>query len=145
MTRRQALGLVLIALLLFSGRVIRQHLLVASGDRWRDRLWLDSLLPPVPPAGEADPPPLVLTGPIDINHCSAETLQALPGVGPVLTERLMAARAAGVQFACPDDLQMVKGIGPKLAARLRDHLLWPEQIPLTDSPPTAFAPGDSTP
>jgi len=145
MTRRQAWGLLLIAILFCCGRAIREHLLLASGDHWRDPLWLDSLLPPVPPAEEADPPPLVLAGRIDINHCSAETLQALPGIGPVLTERLLAARAAGVQFACPEDLQKVKGIGPKLAARLRDHLTWPAEIPLTDSPPTASAPGDSAP
>lgn len=73
--------------------------------------------PPPPPARRSAPKKR-LDAPLPINTCAAESLVLLPGVGPVLAERIARARAEGLRFGGPDDLRKVKGIGPKLAARL---------------------------
>ncbi len=137
MTRRQAYGLLLVALLLAGGRLVRQHLLLAGDTAWRDQLWLDGLLPLLPEEAAEEALPWKLTTPVNINRCAPETLLALPGVGPVLAERILSLRMDGVQFASPDELQMVKGIGPKLAARLAPYLCWPADTTLTSLPATS--------
>ncbi len=68
----------------------------------------------VPPAATAAP-----AGPIDINRADAPTLATLPGIGPVLAERIVAYRAAHGVFASIDAIQDVPGIGPKLFAGLQ--------------------------
>ena len=51
--------------------------------------------------------------PININTASAEELAFLPGVGPVLAERIVAWRENnGGSFASAADLLNVEGIGP---------------------------------
>jgi DNA uptake protein ComE-like DNA-binding protein len=61
-------------------------------------------------------PALRLLGlPVDVNHGSVEDLEALPGIGPKLAERLVRARP----FAFKDDLQRVPGIGKKRWAQLQ--------------------------
>ena len=52
---------------------------------------------------------------VDVNHGSVEDLEALPGIGPKLAERIQAARP----FATPADLQRVSGIGKKRWAQLQ--------------------------
>lgn len=55
---------------------------------------------------------------IDINRADLDELRSLPGIGPVLAERIVAGRP----FAGADDLLRVRGIGPKTVARLRPRL-----------------------
>jgi len=57
--------------------------------------------------------------PVDINAASAEELQRLPGIGPVIAERIVAWRREHGRFHSPDDLARVPGIGPRTAERLR--------------------------
>ncbi len=52
---------------------------------------------------------------LDANTASSEQLLALPGIGPVLAGRIMAARP----FTSADDLRSVKGIGPKKYEEIR--------------------------
>jgi competence protein ComEA len=59
---------------------------------------------------------------VDINSADAATLEALPGVGPVLAARIVAHRDSAGHFASPDDLLAVRGIGPSTLARFR-HLV----------------------
>jgi DNA uptake protein ComE-like DNA-binding protein len=59
-----------------------------------------------------------LTAPLRINRCSPDSLQLLPGVGPVLAARIDEARRGGIIFRGPADLLAVKGIGPAALARL---------------------------
>ena len=55
--------------------------------------------------------------PLDLNAATEEELTALPGIGEVLAQRLVAHRAAKGPFKTLEELTEVPGIGPaKLAA-----------------------------
>ncbi len=60
-----------------------------------------------------------LPSPLNVNTANAEALQALPGIGPALAERIVADREAHGLFRTPEDLQRVPGIGPKRWERIR--------------------------
>jgi competence protein ComEA len=55
---------------------------------------------------------------VDVNAASAGEIEALPSVGRVLAERIVAERANG-PFADADDLRRVSGVGRTTLARLR--------------------------
>lgn len=63
--------------------------------------------------------------PLDPNTASLDSLQLLPGVGPVLAARIVAAREGGAVFRQGADLLAIKGIGPASLARLAPHLRFP--------------------
>lgn len=119
--KRQVAGLLLVLVVLLSGRVLHSRLLVGSDGRWREHLWLDAVVAAEEPAARATARPQ-LTTPLPINSCGADSLLLLPGVGPVLAARIDEARRGGLIFRNDSDLQTVKGIGPRLAAKL-DTLL----------------------
>ena len=56
---------------------------------------------------------------IDLNRADAATLESLPGIGPVLAERIITWRDANGPFPNVDVLGEVSGIGPALMERLR--------------------------
>ena len=99
--------------------MVRRYLLLGTDGAWRDELWLDELLADGT-GGSAEPEPArpVLTSPLPVNTCSVDSLTLLPGVGPVLAERIAGDRAAAGPYRRPGDLRRVRGIGPVLAARL---------------------------
>lgn len=59
-------------------------------------------------------------GLIDINRADATELQRLPGVGPVLAERIIVHRDAVGRFEAVEDLLDVPGIGETRLASIRD-------------------------
>lgn len=59
-------------------------------------------------------------GPVDLNAADAATLDGLPGIGPVLAERIVAWRDANGRFTSVDELGEVSGIGPATLTDLRD-------------------------
>ncbi|HEY6744479.1 MAG TPA: ComEA family DNA-binding protein [Mycobacteriales bacterium] len=60
------------------------------------------------------------TGPVDLNAATLAELDTLPGVGPVLAQRILDWRTAHGQFASVDQLADVPGIGESRMAQLRD-------------------------
>lgn len=55
---------------------------------------------------------------MDVNRADAARLAELPGIGPVIAERIVAARREQ-PFASVEDLARVHGIGPATVARLK--------------------------
>lgn len=64
-----------------------------------------------------------LIGVINPNIATEAQLLGLPGVGPALCARLVAARAER-PFRNLEDLDRVKGIGPAKLEKLRPHLIF---------------------
>jgi competence protein ComEA len=60
--------------------------------------------------------------PVDINQAGVADLQALPGVGPALAERIVAYREAQGPFQSVDQLAEVKGIGAKKLETIRANV-----------------------
>ena len=56
---------------------------------------------------------------IDLNSADASALDTLPGVGPVLAQRILDWRAQHGRFSSVDELGEVTGIGDKLLAQIR--------------------------
>ena len=73
---------------------------------------------------------LLLGLPLDVNAATASELTLLPGIGPVLAQRIVAARNERGAFRELDDLLAVPGLGPKSLNRLKS---W---IRLGGRPPT---------
>ena len=59
---------------------------------------------------------------VDINRASVQELQALPGIGPVLAERIVRSRSEDGPFRVAADLLRVSGIGPAVFARLESQV-----------------------
>lgn len=56
---------------------------------------------------------------VDINSADRSELEALPGIGPVLAQRIVDYRQRFGPFRSPDQLAQVPGIGPKRLTALR--------------------------
>lgn len=59
---------------------------------------------------------------VDLNVGDVTALDALPGVGPVLAQRIVDWRTAHGRFTSIDELDEVSGIGAKLLAEIRPHV-----------------------
>jgi competence protein ComEA len=57
-------------------------------------------------------------GLVDLNTAGVSELDALPGIGPVLAQRIVDHRSAQGPFTSVDQLDDVPGIGPAIAAEL---------------------------
>jgi competence protein ComEA len=89
----------------------------------------------VPKPGEAPPPAPPgpsgssggggaggTSGPVNLNTASAGALEELPGVGPVLAQRIVDWRTEHGRFTSVDELGEVSGIGEKMFAQLQDKV-----------------------
>lgn len=85
-------------------------------------------LAPTPHSGGASPPrPLKLSereaqrdGRLDLNRATLAELQQLPGIGPVLAQRIVETRERQGRFTSPEDLRQVPGIGAKKFEAIRN-------------------------
>jgi len=59
---------------------------------------------------------------VDLNAATVEQLDVLPGVGPVLAQRIVDWRTTHGRFASVDELGRVGGIGPKKLGDIRPHV-----------------------
>ena len=64
---------------------------------------------------ESPPYPMV-----DLNTATAADLDALPGIGPVLAQRIVDHREQNGRFTSVEQLDDVPGIGPSTYAELAD-------------------------
>lgn len=71
------------------------------------------------PAGGAGGPGGPAGAPIDLNTATLQQLDGLPGVGPVLAQRIIDWRTEHGRFATVDELTEVSGIGERTLADLR--------------------------
>lgn len=69
------------------------------------------------PARRSDP--VAAFSPLDVNRATEPELARLPGVGPALASRIVAARP----FADVDELRRVKGVRRATLERLRPHVI----------------------
>jgi competence protein ComEA len=76
-----------------------------------------------PSPGKSGPAKPTPGGKIDINRASAQELEALPGIGPVLAQRIVTYRQEHGPFASVEDLKLVSGIGDAIFARVRDFIV----------------------
>jgi len=64
-----------------------------------------------------------ITEPIDLNSASQAELMAIKGIGPVLSERIIAYRKAHGGFSSVDELIHIKGIGPVTLENIRPYVV----------------------
>lgn len=60
---------------------------------------------------------------IDLNMAGFYDLQSLPGIGPVIAERIVAYRDSVGEFTAAEDLLKVSGIGPAKLKKLKDRVI----------------------
>ena len=60
---------------------------------------------------------------LDLNRASAEELQEISGIGPVLSEAIVAWREENGPFVREEDLLQIPGIGEKTVAALRGSVI----------------------
>lgn len=62
-----------------------------------------------------------VTFPVNINTASKKELDALPGIGETLAQRIIEYRSANGPFSSVDELTKVKGIGAKTLEKLKPY------------------------
>jgi len=70
------------------------------------------------PAGKGSAGVGAAGGLVDLNTADASALDSLPGVGPVLSQRILDWRTEHGRFSSVDELGEVSGIGDKLLAQI---------------------------
>jgi len=65
-------------------------------------------------AGSSTEPTVSAEQLIDINRATVEDLQRLPGVGPILAQRIVSYRETHGPFQRPEQLAEVPGISPRM-------------------------------
>jgi competence protein ComEA len=77
-------------------------------------------VPTAPGAGGASPPPDGSGGLLNLNTATVSDLDGLPGIGPVLAQRIVDHRTSAGPFTSVEELDDVPGIGPTIANELAD-------------------------
>jgi competence protein ComEA len=85
-----------------------------------------------PSTADATPAPNApsAAAPINVNAAAQPALEALPGIGPALSERIIEYRSNRRPFQRVEELRRVRGIGPKTLADLRPMI----RVSASDAP-----------
>ena len=100
---------------------LRPHLRLADGGRpaARSRLGSGGARSQVARTAPSSAPRAApASAAIDLNRATAEELRALPGVGPVVAERIVALRSSRGGFRRVEELVDVKGVGARTLERI---------------------------
>jgi competence ComEA-like helix-hairpin-helix protein len=84
----------------------------ANAQPSQDRLTALSKVPEAVSVGEK----------LDLNHAGLFDFEALPGIGPVIAQRIIDYRDSLGNFHAIDDLKKVSGIGPVKFALIKDKV-----------------------
>jgi len=79
--------------------------------------------PPLPPPSGSSSSQA--GGKININTATAAELESLPGIGPVLAQRVVDYREANGPFATIEDIKNVSGIGEGIFAEIKELIFVP--------------------
>lgn len=82
---------------------------------------------------------------LDINQASEADLDSLKGVGPAVTQRILAARGASPFADWPDLMSRVKGMRPPTARKLSDQGLTVNGAPFEAPQPQPAKPNPPPP
>jgi competence protein ComEA len=75
-------------------------------------------VPAAESGGGGPPAPDGAGGPVNLNTATVAELDGLPGIGPVLAQRIVDHRTSAGPFGSVEELDDVPGIGPAIAAEL---------------------------
>ena len=78
--------------------------------------------PPEPETEQESETKPAITGPMNINTATAEQLDTLPGIGPVLAQRIVDYRTAHGGFQAVEELLNVSGIGNAKLMEILDEI-----------------------
>jgi competence protein ComEA len=121
-TRQEGLAVITLAGLFLLGLGVRH-----VQEQRVPPVQVDSLVARAGATGPADSTRRTATGPappspedpVPLNSASRERLQALDGIGPALSKRIVRYRSTQRPFQRVRELRRVRGIGPKTLADLR--------------------------
>ena len=97
-------------------------------------LWVGWPVPSQDNRGPVSPVSPDLQSKLDLNRASVEDLTHLPGIGPVLAQRIIERRQNNGLYRSVEGLLKVKGIGKTRLNRLRSLIL----VSTTPRPPQAI-------
>ena len=91
-----------------------ENAMKSKRSHWGRSMAVWVLLSLVPPAlGEESPK-------IDLNTATLSQLDSLPGIGPVIAERILELREKSGPYKRIEDLMNIRGIGEKKFLKLKD-------------------------
>jgi len=73
-------------------------------------------------ASAGNKPKVPPSKPIDLNAATSDELQQLPGVGPVIADRILEYRKKSGPFRRVEDLVAVRGISQKRLAKIKPYV-----------------------
>ena len=59
---------------------------------------------------------------VDLNTSPADSLELIPGIGPVFSERIIAYRDSAGSFQTTEEITKIRGIGYKLYHKIKGYL-----------------------
>lgn len=118
-TRREGIAVLTLTVLFFTGLTVRHLRKQQTPPLPADSLAMEAHgASTVAPSADRSHDPSA-DNPLALNDASRQELQALPGIGPALSERIVEYRTTQRPFQKVRELRRVRGIGPATLSDLR--------------------------